>query len=253
MRRRQAHGGTSFEFGAGANANGDGSAFLPDIQSYDYNAPIAEGGEHGYGSDGKDKYEAIQSLLVKDEDPLKTVEPPLPPRTKYSALEFHEYSLFTADSSISALSVGTTTLKELMPREAVGQYYGFILYSLEIDNHASGSSFTLQFVQPPHDRAQIYADNVGWLGAVERQGHDSGTMQNITISTKAPVQEIMILVENMGRIGYGHGMDIDFKGLQAGSVLLDGTVQEQMILNGCFLLSMDHKYMLWVWSSPGCG
>ena len=49
-----AHGGTSFGWWAGANGGG-GTSYQADITSYDYDAPLSEGGEHGFGSDGRDK------------------------------------------------------------------------------------------------------------------------------------------------------------------------------------------------------
>merc|ERR1719420_2612820 len=50
------HGGTNFGFWAGAN---DGSF----ITSYDYNAPIREGGDHGFGIDGKDKFLELKKVF----------------------------------------------------------------------------------------------------------------------------------------------------------------------------------------------
>jgi hypothetical protein len=64
-----AHGGTNFGFWAGAN---DGSF----ITSYDYNAPIREGGDHGFGIDGKDKYWQLQQIFGAGR---KLVEEPAPP------------------------------------------------------------------------------------------------------------------------------------------------------------------------------
>jgi len=51
-----AHGGTNFGFWAGSNDGG----FLT---SYDYNAPIREGGDHGMGLEGQDKYEALKEAF----------------------------------------------------------------------------------------------------------------------------------------------------------------------------------------------
>ena len=44
-------------------------SYQPHITSYDYDSPVSEGGDHGYGPDG-DKYDAVQVqklryLLVK--------------------------------------------------------------------------------------------------------------------------------------------------------------------------------------------
>ena len=54
-------GGSNFGPWSGANGGG-GTSYQPDLTSYDYNAPIAESGVHGYGSDGVDKYTAVQTV-----------------------------------------------------------------------------------------------------------------------------------------------------------------------------------------------
>lgn len=60
-------GGSDFGFFNGANTFGDDSKFVlqPQVQSYDYNAPISETGTHNLGSDGIDKFVAIQKVFVK--------------------------------------------------------------------------------------------------------------------------------------------------------------------------------------------
>jgi hypothetical protein len=55
-------GGTNWGFWNGAN--GGGTSFQPSITSYDYDAPISEGGGHGFGADG-DKFAAIQVRVVR--------------------------------------------------------------------------------------------------------------------------------------------------------------------------------------------
>jgi hypothetical protein len=72
------HGGTNFGFWAGAN---DGSF----ITSYDYNAPIREGGEHGFGIDGKDKFWALQQVFGAGR--TLPQEPPLPVFQKMESLD----------------------------------------------------------------------------------------------------------------------------------------------------------------------
>jgi hypothetical protein len=52
------YGGTNYGFYSGANGDG-GSSYMPHITSYDYNSPLSEGGQHGYGSSGQDKYAGV--------------------------------------------------------------------------------------------------------------------------------------------------------------------------------------------------
>jgi len=87
-----AHGGTNFglwpsagftmpEMGASFKWT---SAFVS--TSYDYAAPIAEDGRHGFGGDGVDKYAGLRSLLASHQspdDPLPE-EPALPRFASYS-------------------------------------------------------------------------------------------------------------------------------------------------------------------------
>lgn len=69
-----AHGGSNFGFSAGANLDGD--KYLPHITSYDYDAPISEGGDYCQpGIGGPCKYHALRSLIAEHTG----VEPPAPP------------------------------------------------------------------------------------------------------------------------------------------------------------------------------
>lgn len=52
------YGGTNYGFYSGANGNG-GSSYTPHITSYDYDSPLSEGGQHGFGSAGQDKYKGV--------------------------------------------------------------------------------------------------------------------------------------------------------------------------------------------------
>merc|ERR1719253_1488852 len=50
------HGGSNFGFWSGAN--GGGKSYQPHITSYDYDSPVSENGDHGYGAGG-DKFEKL--------------------------------------------------------------------------------------------------------------------------------------------------------------------------------------------------
>ena len=69
-------------------------------RSYDYDSPISEGGEHGYGSDNEDKYAAILNTLIKYPQPNVPPPPtelPLPPRTAYGDIVFTEIADFISN------------------------------------------------------------------------------------------------------------------------------------------------------------
>ena len=86
------HPRTLFFLSAGTNwaynngANGGGTDFEPVITSYDYDAPVSEGGGHGYGHDG-DKYDAIRRILgYWAPASAPPPEPPAPAVTAYAPL-----------------------------------------------------------------------------------------------------------------------------------------------------------------------
>ena len=49
---------------AGANGGSYDLGYQPDMTSYDYTAPLSEGGHHNFGSDGVDKFASIQAVLL---------------------------------------------------------------------------------------------------------------------------------------------------------------------------------------------
>ena len=140
------HGGTSFGFWSGSN--GGESSFLPDITSYDYDSPVSEGGEHGYGSDAKDKFVAIQNVLRRHQArqqaggaPLSClssfIEPPLPPRYVYPDLLFTMEAVLL-ENLVALQPLGgvikypaKTTGDQPPSMESIGQNYGFLLYETD--------------------------------------------------------------------------------------------------------------------------
>lgn len=74
------------------------------VCSYDYDSPISEGGEHGYGPDG-DKYVALQNVLFNYQQPQvppPPPEPPLPPRIEFGAVQLTEYADFLSNLPVLA-------------------------------------------------------------------------------------------------------------------------------------------------------
>jgi len=196
-----AHGGTNFGFWAGANGGG-GSDYQPDITSYDYNSPISEHGAHNFGSDGADKFEAIQDLLRENFADATFDEPIVPsveaygevPLTNSSSLSFLEYMKKT----------DIVTTGNFQSQEQLGQRFGFLLYSIEIGKCGD----CILEVSDVRDRAFIFS-NGNLIADIFRADE---TELNFTAIAE-PGATLDILVESFGRLNYGGGMGQDWKGI----------------------------------------
>jgi len=185
---------------AGANGGG-GDDYTPDITSYDYNSPISEHGAHNVGSDGLDKFKAIQNLLNSTHD-----EPPQRDVMAYGEVKLEESMTSFVDVVKQKQAVSEGPLKSF---EQLGARFGFVLYSFV----AGEKGGTLELVAV-RDRAFVYVG--GSLAATVERGGESEL--DLVIEGGATVD---ILVENLGRIGFGGGEAMyDWKGL--GSVMIGG-------------------------------
>jgi len=196
-----AFGGTNFGYWSGANGGGD--SYQPHITSYDYDSPLSEGGDHGFGSDGIDKYQAVREVLIK-----YNPSPPEPtPIPKKSYGDFSLNLTATLFTNLDILSPGNLTHKgvpDVGSMESFGQNYGFILYSTQIPASLDPSTMTgtLQVTQV-RDRVQIFVDGLP-AGVIYRTSPKAITV---------PIgKKLDLLVENMGRLNYGGGMT-DPKGI----------------------------------------
>eukprot|EP00927_Polykrikos_kofoidii_P079260 TRINITY_DN76045_c0_g1_i1.p1 TRINITY_DN76045_c0_g1~~TRINITY_DN76045_c0_g1_i1.p1 ORF type:complete len:881 (-),score=108.57 TRINITY_DN76045_c0_g1_i1:53-2653(-) len=208
-----AHGGSNFGWMSGANGD-DQMVFQPDITSYDYNAPISESGDHGFGIDGGDKFEALRNALrpYAGSEGLPD-EPPALSKRAYGKVELMERADLLSDVSLRTLAPrGPVRLEhgKLVSMEFLGQNYGFVLYVADAEQ--TGSVLSIEGF--PRDRAQVFVD--GELhGAIYRP--------QSSLKLRSQVQngaELRLLVENMGRLNFGSGMN-DPKGINT-NVLLDG-------------------------------
>lgn len=210
-----AHGGSNFGFWSGANGGGD--QFTPVITSYDYNAPLSEAGAHGYGSDGVDKFAAVLKVLSKyNKEPIPA-EPRANNRTAYGTAQVTEaLQLFRhLDTACEA----TVTSQTAGSMSAYGQNFGYILYTTTIPDTLSADADGNVIITVPQvrDRVSMYANDVP-LGVLLRG--EGATTLSVSASSVTSGATLRILVENMGRINYGHGMT-DPKGL-IGGIELNG-------------------------------
>ncbi len=195
-------GGTNFGFMNGSNYY---DALTPDVTSYDYDAILTEAG------DLTRKYEVYREIIGKYA-PLPRVEfsTPITKKAYGTVRENGRVGLFEALGDIAepVESVCTQSMERL------GQYYGYILYVSGIQNERKLEKIRLRRA---NDRAGIFLGNQRLLTLYDRE-----LQEEHKISAEAgPGDELRILVENMGRVNFGPGMEEQRKGID-GSVQING-------------------------------
>lgn len=212
------HGGTNFEYWAGANSGGKG--YEPDVTSYDYDAPITEQGR------ATPKYLALRELIGKRllpgeklaeiPDPIATVEIP--------KIEMK------ARTTVWDHLPAPIALAQPVPFESLGQRSGFVLYRTKLIGHKSGQLHVTDL----HDFATVFLDGqlVGTLD--RRDGRSSLTLP----ATKNAIPVLDILVEGMGRINFAQQL-IDRKGITERVTLNGMTLMDWQI----YPLPMDEKWV----------
>jgi beta-galactosidase len=206
-----AHGGTNWGFQAGANAAADGSGYAPVITSYDYSAPLAEGGGHGWAVDG-DKFAAFRTVLAYWNPEPVPDEPPAPAVAAYGAVALtHAAPLWRNQDALVAPFPDNAGVQSM---EWYNISSGWALYTGTGAPSLSGPGDKYLALASNADLAATFGTNSGSLatspaGFIARGG---GVAPN-------PVQGVFagngaypdVLLENQGRIGYGHGMQGDAK------------------------------------------
>jgi beta-galactosidase len=189
------HGGTSFGFMSGASWTG--GEYLPDVTSYDYDAPLDEAGHP------TPKFYAYRELIAKY---VKTPLPPVPSAPAVIAVP--EFTVGKATSLWDNLPVPVKSEKPLT-MEAMNQSYGYVLYRKQL-NQAVKGELVLDAV---HDYALIYVDGK-MVGSIDRRLKQD----RVTLSTSRPAR-LDILVENSGRINSTKMMRGETKGITHGVML----------------------------------
>jgi beta-galactosidase len=212
------HGGTNFDFTAGANSGNKG--YEPDVTSYDYDAPISEQGL------ATSKYVSLRNLigsylpkgkkLIPVPDPIPTIE--------ITPVNMAPFSAVWDNLPQPVISVKPKSFEEC------SQDYGFILYKTELKGQKSGKLI----INDIHDYATVFLNGT-YIGKLDRR-EGINTIDIPESDVAAPVLEL--LVEAMGRINFGADI-IDRKGI-TDSVTLNGTtLMNWKIYN----LPMDRKYV----------
>ena len=190
-------GGTNFGFTSGANHY---DKFMPDVTSYDYDAPLSECG------DITPKYMALREVIKKH---VGKELPPVPKNREkraYGKVELKKQaSLFDNLDSLSHKQF--SNVPKCM--EAYGQGYGYIAYRTRLNRDYNETDLIIDGLG---DRAQIYV-NTTLVGII----YVNDERQSVKI-TASEGDILTILVENMGRANFGPKM-MRKKGI-AGRVLL---------------------------------
>ena len=197
------HGGTSFGFMSGSSNTAN--AFLPDVTSYDYDAPIDESGHP------TPKYFAYRKVLATysscgNESCLPAVPAP-PPVIIIPDIELAETTTLW-DNLPKAISSEFP-----QPMEHFGQAYGYILYRTKLKPPVLGD-LTLDEL---HDYARVYIDGLP-IGTLDRRDRQ----KTLSIPpAQAAGHTLDILVANDGRINSTRLMQEESKGITH-SVSLNG-------------------------------
>ena len=194
------HGGTNFGFMNGCSARG--VTDLPQVTSYDYDALLDEQGNP------TPKYFAVQKMM----ETYYPEYPQMKPLTKES-FELRDIALSEKVSLFETLADLAQPVESLYPvkMEDLGQSYGYLLYRTEASWDADEEKIR---VIDGRDRMQLFVD--GKLMATQYQTEIG---QDIFVAgEKKSTHRIDVLMENMGRVNYGHKFlaDTQRKGIRTG-------------------------------------
>lgn len=192
------HGGSTFGFMAGANADRNG--YKPDVSSYDYDSALDEAGRP------KPKFALFRDAIAKH-NPSLTL-PALP--TPLPAIDIPAIALTESASLWDTLG---TPVKSQRPKsmEDVGQSYGYILYRTRVTTAASGELVLTEM----RDFAKIYV-NRSLVATLDRRLKQSAAMIDVPAGAT-----LDILVEQTARSNYGKSIRSERKGI-TDSVTLAG-------------------------------
>jgi beta-galactosidase len=188
------HGGTSFGWMNGANTSG--KQYQPDVTSYDYDAPVSENGEL------TPKYALFREVIAK----ATGVQPPAPP----APIEAREFAgaQFTRSAPLFEALTKPVESNNVQPMEALGQSYGYILYRTILKTGVDAAQSGELKLDALRQYAQVYLDGK-LVGTLDRRLAQSA----LTIAVPHDKTRLEILVENTGRVNFGHQFPMEWTGI----------------------------------------
>lgn len=187
------HGGTNFGFMNGANYSDD-QPYQPTTTSYDYDAPVSEGGAPSA------KYHLFRSIIAKHTG----VQPPPIPAVPHR-IAIPQFEL-TESADWRDLLGAPSHSERARHMESYGQSYGYILYRTRLPK---GGKAELSFGDV-RDYAVVFVDGKS-IGLLDRRNGE----KSLQIDVPARGATLDVLVENSGRLNYGTRFTSDRKGLVA--------------------------------------
>lgn len=197
------HGGTNFGLLNGANYE---NGLQPTVTSYDYNCPLSECG------DLTEKYHAIREMIQKYTGKVTELTVKNSVKQAYGKVKLTKSACLWDNLKTVSEEVVSTSYPQSF--EEIGLDFGFVLYVTKL----KGPFETLELsIDGLCDRALIFWRKEGktpeLLGIKENTGKRD---DKVNIGLKFDeTAELMILVENMGRVNYG-GHILDGKGILRG-------------------------------------
>ena len=194
------HGGTNFGFMNGCSARG--TIDLPQVTSYDYDALLDEAGNPTA------KYFAVKKMMATYYPEYPQLEPLYKDSLEKGPIPLSEkVSLFETLDSLSSPT------ESLYPQkmEELGQSYGYLLYRTEASWDADEERLR---IIDGRDRAQLFIDGKWVTTQYQTEIGEDIFVQG----KKKTLSRIDILIENMGRVNYGHKFlaDTQRKGIRTG-------------------------------------
>ena len=208
------HGGTNFGFMNGGNYYGK---LTPDTTSYDYDAPLSEDGSI------TPKYQAFKEIISKYRKIPEVQFTTEIKKKSYGKIKWSQ----TADlfENLEIISSPVCSLYPLTMEEA-GQNTGYIVYRSRLKDWEEAGEIIFEQCA---DRVQTFADGKKLFTAFDKEICSEGKgIWPITFregkkwkvsSKKGAVLDF--LIENMGRVNFGHSLEDQRKGIGKG-VLING-------------------------------
>lgn len=194
-----AHGGTSFGGWTGCR-----NPFVPNVTSYDFEAPISEQGRE---NPSFSKYRDRAAKYLNEGEEIPPSPDPIPVKD-YGKVELQRIA------PVDAVVVREIKLDEPVFMEKLNQGFGLVSYEADIAPDMGG----ILRIGELHDFGYVFLDGQR-VGTLDRRHR--GTKLRIYRNREGKKRRLQILVEAMGRINSSTGME-DRKGLN-GVVKLDRT------------------------------
>lgn len=221
------HGGTNFGFTSGANYY---DKLSPDTTSYDYDALLTEWG------DFTPKYEAFKQVIAR-----YTEIPEVQFSTSISKKAYGESAVKEKVSLFSIVDKLAKVVESPYPltMESLDQSTGYVLYQTDLGKQRRVEDFRL--IQCD-DRAQVFINDKLMFTKYDQHMEDKEIFD-----LPDPQNELMVLVENMGRINYSVKMNTQHKGIKGG-VIVNGAFQSgwrhyALPLDNLELLDFSKEYV----------